>query len=86
MHSLRIVDKYVIAFDESQKTYYINSWLFNITESDWFTDSLSEIKNEYLFDNYKDAENFLYDLANRHRLLAKTNLHIQRIKRVEELE
>ena len=75
-----IITKWAIAYDDK---HYMTKTIFKFTDYDWFTDNISKIPDDMLFDEYKDAEIVLYSIGERHKLVRKY-LSIKVVRKLEE--
>ena len=65
---INIITKFAIKYGDK---YYMTKVLFAFSEKNWFTDKISEIPDDMLFDSYNEANDCLLWICERHNLVEK---------------
>ena len=77
---LNVVSKYAIKYGDN---LYLTKSSFTFSKKDWYTDKISEIPNDMLFDSYNEARDWLYSIGFHHRLV-RDYLSLEIVRKLED--
>lgn len=79
---INIITKLAIKYCDN---FYMTKACFKFTDNDWFTTRIEEIPDDMLFDNFKEAEDYLLFISEYHSLM-RQYLSIDVVRKLEREE